>query len=288
MIDQVKLGSSGARLVFDDETVRKYDVKRTGTRVRDQGIWLSGRPGVERLPDVQRIFADGYEMERLRQVPLEELVVERERWCVVIQDSLESIWIRHKNNKPLPLFMTDEYDCGGPFVPFRPWQHGRYVTKLLRQTSLLQHRHTMRRMSWTIKWRGLEPGLTHGDPILENLLFRSNTPVLIDPIPACGALPDLRASDVGRIIQSAVGYERIRYNLRHVVDRWDARGPHYAIADVLNYWMEEKFDLNEARAAVYFSIIHTARGVRSAPDDVKAELRLLVGELVREAALWMR
>ena len=283
----IQTGSSGATLVFEKDEVKKFDAPRTGTRVRDQGIWLRNHTTIASLPQVYRVLSNGYEMELLKQPELEDLISDRANICQIILDNLQvGLWgfgLRGMGFEALNYYNAR--------------QHRRYVAKLLNQAGLAQHRKTLDRYAASIDWPSLQRALTHGDPIAENLLYRQDLPfakpswVLIDPIPSCSALPDVEALDVGRVIQTAVGYERIRYNRREVADKWDAHPPRVAVAEVLNMWLDDDrgFDLNEARAAVYFAAIHTARGVRTAPaEPIRHELQLLVGKLVEEVERWMR
>lgn len=63
---------------------------------------------------------------------------------------------------------------------------------------------------------------THGDPTLENLMMRlDGVPVLIDPIPDAvfdGRVPSIRALDLAKLLQSALGYEDVR---RGTADAWN-------------------------------------------------------------------
>jgi hypothetical protein len=58
----------------------------------------------------------------------------------------------------------------------------------------------------------------HGDPTLENLLFACDgTPVLVDPIPDAvldGKIPPVRAVDLGKCLQSCLGYELVKRGLQ--------------------------------------------------------------------------
>ena len=56
---------------------------------------------------------------------------------------------------------------------------------------------------------------THGDPTLENLMYRPSTgePVLIDPLPDAvldDKVPSVRALDLGKVLQSGIGYEGVK------------------------------------------------------------------------------
>ena len=51
---------------------------------------------------------------------------------------------------------------------------------------------------------------THGDPTFENvMLSQSGELTLIDPLPCSSRMPPIADVDVGKIVQSLLGYERI-------------------------------------------------------------------------------
>lgn len=58
----------------------------------------------------------------------------------------------------------------------------------------------------------------HGDPTLENLLFSADgTPVLVDPLPDAvldGKTPSIAALDLGKVLQSALGYELVKRGIQ--------------------------------------------------------------------------
>ena len=95
--------------------------------------------------------------------------------------------------------------------------------------------------------------MTHGDPTFENTLSLDGEVVLVDPLPDPaleGRMPDVRAVDLGKILQSALGYEAIKRGLleSYILDlptwktvRYTCRGP-------------EEWDL-----ARYFCALHIAR-----------------------------
>lgn len=56
---------------------------------------------------------------------------------------------------------------------------------------------------------GAVAALTHGDPTLANAMHREGEMVFIDPLPARGKIPPLREVDVGKLLQSALGWEHI-------------------------------------------------------------------------------
>ena len=94
---------------------------------------------------------------------------------------------------------------------------------------------------------------THGDPTFENALSLDGELVLVDPLPdpvQDGRMPSVRAVDLGKILQSALGYEAVKRGLlsSYILDlptwrtvRYTCDGP-------------EEWDL-----ARYFCALHIAR-----------------------------
>ena len=65
-----------------------------------------------------------------------------------------------------------------------------------------------------VDFTGLPLCLTHGDPTLENCMRRKDGAlVLIDPLPPIN-VPPVRAVDLGKLLQSYMGYERLRGDKR--------------------------------------------------------------------------
>lgn len=90
----------------------------------------------------------------------------------------------------------------------------------------------------------LRHSLTHGDPTAENVMFRSGYGnVLIDPIRATETVPDSPAVDVGKMLQSAYGWEHAKYNNGMLAYNHDD------IADVVND--DELLEVGEAWAVVH-------------------------------------
>lgn len=295
-------GSSTAKITFENGHVRKLDTQITGVRVRDQGIWLRRYDESLCLPAVNEIYADGYLMEKLVEEDLPLEYGDTLEMCrKILQVLAKHLWdftsddiiVRH-----IPFNRDfDDYEASYRNV------HRSYVAGLLRDVDMSFLRRQLRRFEESIRWKYLRTGLTHGDPLIDNVLYRpSNTQwaidrqlVLIDPIPACPAIPDVLAVDVGRVIQSAAGYEAFRYGDLDFYRSWSAfdftNRTHDAVSFVLNDFMQDEFTLDDARASVYLAIIHQLRGVRTAQRVVTDRVELLktsVIHLAEEAELWMR
>lgn len=57
------------------------------------------------------------------------------------------------------------------------------------------------------------PESMHGDPTLANVMLRNGELVICDPIPAGGKIPAHWTVDVGKLLQSAIGWERHLYGM---------------------------------------------------------------------------
>ena len=270
-------GSSGARIIIGEDHVMKFDVHRTGTRVREQGIWLRNHES-KLLPEVKAIHADGYTMEKLVDRPLPRTVEDVRTGCELLLDNLPSLW---------------KWNTATPYIiKMHAQTHHSYVDGLLRDVDLRELRKELRQIFNRVFWPNLKVARTHGDPLIDNTMFRPvegnrtgmMNPVVIDPIPATPALPHLEVVDVGRIIQSAVGYEWTRYDI----------GPHdvitvsEAVDHVVNTWQSDHFSMHNVTGALYFSIIHMLRGIRTAPESKQPGLIALVYELLEEVHRWTR
>lgn len=300
----MRRGSSQATFIIEDENVRKSDSPVTGRRVRDQGIWLRKYDESLCLPAVHEVYADGYLMEKLGDGGLYFDYPDLLKLCKRIIATLEDkLWNLEFENVLRTLVEYNEDPSSMDLFESNPC-HRHYVKQLLRDVNLIRSLgKTMSRYEDRINWRHLRRGLTHGDPIYDNVMYRpkpewqkgSHQLVLIDPIPATPAIPDVLAVDVGRVIQSAVGYEELRYVNLGNIPSWPrvntTKRTHDAVNFVLNNFMPDEFTLNDARASVYFAIIHMMRGVRSAQKVAPARvpaLRDAVIHLVAEAESWMR
>jgi hypothetical protein len=281
-------GASGAHIIIGEKYTTKLDVERTGTFVRDQGAWLSRwatESKVTILPRVTEVFSTGYRMETLQVPHLRDVDVLET--CELIHDNLlDNLW--HKI--PTWHFRVSLFETA----------HPAYVHKLVRNVQserkpAAELETTLRGFYDQIDWNDLTTGLTHGDPIVDNVGYRAiegsttgaRNLVLLDPIPATVALPNWRAVDVGRIIQSMVGYEHVRYQRTRVGDLLDYDA---AVTATLNWYMPRNFSVNEARACLYFSVIHMLRAVRTTGQGTAARLGVwyLTTKLIEETKQWMR
>lgn len=78
--------------------------------------------------------------------------------------------------------------------------------------------------------------LTHGDPTLSNMMYRGRQLCIIDPLPSIKIADDWTA-DVGKMMQSAIGWEIVtcnwRYNIKDCVEHLLIRR---SSTDILRIW----------------------------------------------------
>lgn len=222
-------GSSGATV-----TELTMALKQGGRRVVEQGRWLQHHPYVM-LPHVYEVDDVGYRMEWLTDPPYEMLdhsvLLDR------TYDALHELWLR----PPAKKFVRDAHQSKiDGLVTVKN-------TAVIRQLNQLRDR---------TKWNLLESGLTHGDPTLDNVMLRDSQIVLIDPIPATHAVPDLRSVDTGKLLQSILGYELLRY--ADTTYDWRLRPEnlrHFVVND--NEWL----------ATVYWCVVHLLRAIPYMPNE---------------------
>lgn len=241
----VRRGSSGAVFSFTAHDVTKMGDGAVGERVASQGRWLS-RHRSHVVPLVLQTFDNGYRMERLATPPalmLDHRVVLEE---MLMQLSV-NVWTQPPEVPHEPHLTRDRIDL-------LLGRHAPDDTELVRR---------VRRIRDGVTWDELEACLTHGDPTFDNVMVREDTGelVLIDPLPATAAVPDLRAVDIGKILQSALGYERVRY-------RDEARQ-----FGVSPRTLRARVPLdNEWRAAVFWCAVHLLRALPYVPTDLHTSI----------------
>lgn len=87
----------------------------------------------------------------------------------------------------------------------------------------------------------------HGDPTLSNVVYTRHGRVqLIDPIAPTGKVPGLREVDIGKLLQSVIGWEHLMYG-------WPPPAP-YVMTGVAHRFTDE-----ELRRAVFWLGVHALR-----------------------------
>lgn len=229
-------GSSGAKIVIEENIAAKSGDRRVG----DQGWWISQNASSV-LPRVSAVGSDWYHMEILYDI---DETMSHHVLLEQVLAALTQLWSRPRVN-----------DIG--LVA--------HVTKI--RSLCLDEFTPLARLLFSIDWSRLRTGLTHGDPTLENVMRRANGDiVLIDPIPSTPAVPDYLAVDTGKILQSILGYEAIRYATS--TQRWDI--------SPLDLRTIAQLDQAEWTATCYWAAVHVLRAIPYAPRWSHSGLRGLV------------
>jgi hypothetical protein len=224
-----KRGSSGAVVSL----FRNCVVKSGNERVGAQGAWL-GRHESPATPRVFNVKPTSYEMERLSELPRH--VIHPTKLAYEMTEKLsEHVWSQEAR------------------VFFNPNMHLHKMENLIGAMAFTEK---FRGVFESIKWGDLEYGLTHGDPTYDNVMLRHGEVVLIDPLPATTAVPDLIAVDRGKMLQSVMGFEMVRYGDRS----FDGAQLPYII------------DENEYRAALYWCAVHFLRAIPYVEEGIRSDL----------------
>lgn len=179
-MEMTRGGLSGATITVGDRLVDK-----SGPRCREQGEWLYFHESPV-LPAVRALHDAGYGMEIL-SAPTGPV------WLTIVVSRLERLW-----SEP-------------PTAAWNPQATAGKIRGLLSDYDGVlgtRGRAVDERIVPMMLFPG-HSGLTHGDPTYENLLMRGEAVVLADPIPATPAVPDLVEVDMGKLLQSALGWESI-------------------------------------------------------------------------------
>lgn len=247
-------GLSGAEVV----EYRQGTVKKRGgvvDKTVEQGRWLEkhASPG---FPTVYELAADGYVMERLEHVDYSSVKAE---------DVVEMLRT-HAWSKPATTAATRDTErllttkVLGNLVSCDLVSDSDLVAAVLRATK--------RAASAALS---LPAALAHGDPTAENVMSRRRHGlVLIDPIPATLAVPDAPCVDVGKMLQSASGWEAAKYGTDVKV---------YSTADVeLAVQDDNMFSAGQA-----WAVVHVVRTlpyvVRNAPHALERVKQVLTNTL---------
>lgn len=239
-------GSSGASFVIDSA----FATKTGNERVVTQGEWLSFNKATG-LPEVFDVDDTGYKMELLSSVP----------WPLVVPSRIveETVAVLERDIWSKPPVTELDLDLHLEKVDALAT---RWVPGI--KNALLERAKEVAGLGVAC--------LTHGDPTMDNVMLRGYDIVLIDPVPATPAVPDLRAVDLGKLLQSANGFEKIRYNEDFRVATRHIEGL-YARLNVSE---------DEQRAAAYWCIVHFLRALPYVPQNVTTRLVRLTERLANQ------
>lgn len=249
-------GSSGAFIYHRNGVVRKIGNYEVGERCAQQGRWLlTNRDRI--LPRVTRVGETGYDMEPLNVAPTWAL----DHWSVVeamLAGLAAELWKRP------------------PVVAYDYLALNRKMSNLYVELNVPGDVIIRLNDVWLdVNWGALHACLTHGDASFDNVMFRPSTGdlVLVDPLPTLitgPAIPDLRCVDVGKVLQSCVGWEAVRY--ANTTERFEVK-PTY-VRSLLH-----DVDDNEWTASVFWCAVHLLRTL----PYVDSAYRGGILELVRES-----
>jgi hypothetical protein len=231
-------GYSGARVLISDGEAVKVGYSRP-EKVVAQGEWLQ-RSAAEHLPKVHAILPKGYAMEVLDPIPTREVRVE-----MMFEALEDSVW---------------RY---APEVPVNTPQTMLYVSRILDSFAPALLGPVIDRVAYI---RKTDDCMTHGDPTAENVMLRGDTYVMIDPIPATCRVPSDFAADVGKILQSAHGWEELK----------GEEGASFAPDDVRKLVTDDVWDV-----AQIWVIVHFVRTLPYCPtEEVRASVLAKIAELL--------
>ena len=250
----VNNGLSGAEIV---ENNRATVTKRGGIveKTIEQGRWIQEHASLA-LPVVFELTGDGYVMERLDHINYSEVNASD-----VVRLLREHVWSRpaetpasEETAKLLHAKVLKNLTTAGLHED----------TELL-DAALFAAREAA---SSALSYR---PALSHGDATAENVMYRRGYgPVLIDPIPATLIVPDSPCVDVGKMLQSANGWEAAKYGT-------DAEA--YSIKDV-------RLAVNDSllfSAGQAWAVVHVIRALpyvmRQAPHALERVKQVLTNTL---------
>jgi hypothetical protein len=184
-------GTSGATVRLRNAYVEKSSDSLVGQLfLSNQAAYMErhGKPFVE----VTWKGDGAYSMPRLRplqyRAPLAVLLHHA-------RDSLRPLWAR-------------------PAVPAADWAValGHYINTLCATHALPHLKPALLAMLDRVAHRPGTMGSTHGDATLENAMRNEYEELVwIDPIPYRADIPPLIGVDLGKLLQSAYGYERVKY-----------------------------------------------------------------------------
>lgn len=247
-------GLSGAEVVEND---RATVTKRGGIveKTIEQGRWIQEHSSPA-LPTVLELTNDGYVMERLDHLSYSEVRAED-----VVRLLREHVW-----SKPAAVPASGE-----TYELLRSKVLANIDKSELRSNSGLVTGALFAAESAARSALARPAALAHGDATAENVMRRRGYgPVLIDPIPATLTVPDAPCVDIGKMLQSANGWEAAKYGT-------DAKA--YSVADV-RAAVDDDFLFSAGQA---WAVVHVIRALpyvmRQAPHALKRVEQVLVDML---------
>jgi hypothetical protein len=251
-------GISGAVITDNnDGTVTKSGglVERT----REQGEWII-KHGGNVFPKNVKIIEDGYTMEKLEYI---------EYYFVGSDFSIETlknhVWTQRAIVPPtkntsvlLEQKMAHTFD-----------KHLKDVLDDQVRSAIIQDASKAGHGAYKLRHC-----LSHGDPTAENIMVRpGHGMVFIDPIRATEVVPDSPAVDVGKVLQSAYGWEDAKYSTEMVA---------YLPSDIKDVLRDDElFAVGQS-----WAVVHIMRAIpyviRSMPDSFDKVVTVLLNAIERK------
>lgn len=250
------LGHSGAHFSIVQSAYSKR-MRKEGPHAREQGEYCM-LLGSKICPAVYRLTEFGYEMELLEdQKPPateEELVsLLNGIWTKLGLD----VWPAAPVDRQYRWHYSQWCNALAVWAHGYPWLDVRVLSQVYPDFTNLKLR------------------TTHGDPTAANVLWRGQEMVLADPIPPKARVPSLVEVDMGKILQSAAGWEAL---LDH---RWPKLDP------LLPWRFVEQFHhTGQGRAAAFWAAVHCARIIPYAHGRHVAEWAESWSRSFMKAAAW--
>lgn len=231
-------GRSGARFIVVPDGVMKI-ASTDVDRVTAQGAFCGLLQGVACIPQIVARGTGWYVMERLRARPSSGTP----SFMSCLRE-VEALW-----DAPERIML--------PVYGLSDWR--TYVLAYARQRlhEMYYHESTCAQtLAAAFSVGHFAPAMTHGDPTEDNLMYRwtpagSSQPVFVDPLPPAMYLPMLRALDMGKMLQSAVGWHALEYG----------RAGEWAL-DAVEDAFRLRYAPSESVAAWAFCLYHLIRAAR--------------------------
>jgi hypothetical protein len=224
----VQRQASGATIVIASDLVMKYGPPGpVADRIDIQYEWLNSYNPLPEFVQVRDAASGVYVMERLDPLPT---------WADAV-NVVDVIWgALSRNVWAMP---TDELKWS---------EHYSYVSRKAKVLDWKTEGEFWALASW-VDLEKLPQTDVHGDPTIDNVLLRGRTGqlVLTDPIPPYEPMPGVAAVDVGKIMTSLYGFERIKYGIEY-------RNADEALTSLL-----KRLSFDAQTAAYYMCAVHFLR-----------------------------
>ena len=239
---------SGAYIIDVGDQVIKLGEGSVGERIGQQAKWLKRYEAQGIMPIIE-ISSNAYAMPH----------------CEDHIDGVDSRFVFEETVRLLQEYVWSY----GPHINWDETRRRQLVFDKMCRTKMHKW-EDMYDLFREITWMDLPVCLTHGDPTFCNTLWLNERHawVLCDPIPSF-ELPDIRAIDLGKLLQSCFGFEQIMYG-------WKYSTPPNPL------WVNVLCDShNEWKAAIFFGMLHIMRLLPYAPLNFHEEFLKMYDDMYR-------